>query len=216
MTPDLLSSSGAVSYWNDRHRAGTELRSGGDMTYDDAGNEAFYAVRLGRILDVLGHQSSVVAPLYVLDAGCGKGYFSRALDRIGHRVDGIDASREAIEHCRRAGGGSRYILSRLGEWSTNELYDAVISIDVLFHVLDEDDWKASVANLAALTRLGGAVILSDWDDPERDQQFGTYMLARARRRYEEMYDHHGIRYDGFVPYRFRANPIGLHCGTRVR
>jgi 2-polyprenyl-3-methyl-5-hydroxy-6-metoxy-1,4-benzoquinol methylase len=213
--PELLSSAGAADYWDERHRAGTELRSGGDMTYDDAANEAFYAVRLGRLLDVLGHVSSTVAPLRVLDAGCGKGYFSRALARIGHRVDGIDASREAVEHCRAAGGGARYVQSRLTQWTSAELYDAVIAVDVLFHVLDDEEWAASLANLAALTRLGGRLVVSDWDDTDNDRQFGTYMVARAGRRYTEILSRSGFRYDGFVPYRFRASRIGLHCATRV-
>lgn len=215
MTPDLLSPKGAAEYWDERHGAGTELLSGGDMTYDDAANEAFYAVRLGRLLDLVGHQSSVVAPLTVLDAGCGKGYFSRALTRVGHRVDGIDASAVAVEHCRSIGGGATYAKCRLTEWTSTELYDVVISIDVLFHVLDDEEWRASLANLAALTRLGGRIVVSDWDDRERDQQFGTYMLARARRRYEELLATRGFRYDGFAPYRFRASRIGLHCATRV-
>jgi 2-polyprenyl-3-methyl-5-hydroxy-6-metoxy-1,4-benzoquinol methylase len=213
--PELLSRAGAEEYWDERHRSGTELLSGGDMTYDDAANEAFYAVRLGRLLDVVGHQSSVIAPLRILDAGCGKGYFSRALSRVGHRVDGIDASAVAIEHCRRLAGGPSYAESSLTAWTSSELYDLVIAIDVLFHVLDDEEWEASLGNLAALTRLGGRVVVSDWDDVDRDQQFGTYMLARARNRYERHFPARGLRYDGFTPYRFRVSRIGLHCATRV-
>ena len=213
--PDLLSQGDAAEYWDERHRAGTDLLSGGDMTYDDAANEAFYAVRLGRLLDLIGHQSSAVAPLTVLDAGCGKGYFSRALSRVGHRVEAIDASSVAVEHCRRCGGGAVYRESRLSEWVSTELYDVVISVDVLFHVLDDGEWFASLANLAELTGLGGRLIVSDWDEPEHDQQFGTYMLARSRRRYEHVLTDRGLRYDGFVPYRFRGSRIGFHCATRV-
>lgn len=213
--PELLSQGDAAHYWDERHRAGTDLLSGGDMTYDDAANEAFYAVRFGRLLDLIGHQSSLVAPLTVLDAGCGKGYFSRALSRVGHRVDAIDASAVAVEYCRSRGGGATYRECRLNEWQSTELYDVVISVDVLFHILDDAEWLASLANLAGLTCLGGRIIVSDWDEPERDQQFGTYMLARARRRYENAVVDLGLRYDGFAPYRFRASRIGFHCATRV-
>ena len=82
-------------------------------------------------------------------------------------------------------------------------------------VLDDDEWEASLGNLAALTRLGGRVVVSDWDDADHDQQFGTYMLARARNRYEGHFPARGLRYDGFTPYRFRASRVGLHCATRV-
>src|SRR5262245_55813919 len=41
-----------------------------------------------------------VRGLNVLDLGCGNGYFSRALARLGARVTGIDISPRMIAHAR--------------------------------------------------------------------------------------------------------------------
>ena len=39
-------------------------------------------------------------PLRVLDAGCGPGFFSVVLARAGHRVTGIDGSKQMLAHAR--------------------------------------------------------------------------------------------------------------------
>ncbi|WP_172860754.1 class I SAM-dependent methyltransferase [Jiangella alkaliphila] len=122
----------------------------------DAGaNEIFYAMRLGRLLDLVGDVSESRAPLRVLDAGCGKGWFARAMARFGHRVDGIDISQAAIEECRaQAADQDEYAVSALADWHPPYMYDVVYSVDVLFHVMDDDAWADSVRNLASLVRLG--------------------------------------------------------------
>src|SRR5689334_18242234 len=81
-----------LTYWDSRHKAQGELRSGGDLGYDHPNNEIFYALRVGRLIDAVGDIGEPLGPLRVLDAGCGKGYFARSMGRFGHVVDGIDAS----------------------------------------------------------------------------------------------------------------------------
>jgi 2-polyprenyl-3-methyl-5-hydroxy-6-metoxy-1,4-benzoquinol methylase len=210
----LLSPAEAAAFWDDRHRADDDLRSGGDKTYDRAGNEAFYVVRLAKLLAILGYETDVDAPRFLLDAGCGKGWFSRELARCGFRVDGIDASEHAVAYCRERGGGPRYFRSALAEWRTPQLYDAVCAVDVLFHLLDDPEWEASIRNLASLTRLTGRLVVSDWN-AETDRSFGTYMLTRSGARYRSLLTDVGLHYDGWVPYDFRGNPAGFHVATRV-
>ncbi|HEX3002626.1 MAG TPA: methyltransferase domain-containing protein [Angustibacter sp.] len=205
----------AIAFWDERHQRAGELLSGGDMTYDHATNEAFYALRLGRLLDIVGTSVSQVAPLRLLDAGCGKGWFSRALARCGHRVDGIDSSVAAIEECRRlAVGTERYEVSRLDTWAPPYLYDAVVTVDVLFHLMDDDLWRASVVNLASLVRFGGLLALADHDAPA-DHLWGAYQVTRSRGAYLDLVPPLGLQYEGFEPYRFRDNAAGFHVFRRV-
>ena len=37
----------AIDFWDKRHQAQGELLSGGDLSFDHAGNEIFYALRIG-------------------------------------------------------------------------------------------------------------------------------------------------------------------------
>jgi 2-polyprenyl-3-methyl-5-hydroxy-6-metoxy-1,4-benzoquinol methylase len=211
---ELLSPEEAAAYWNTRHQREGDLRSGGDMSFDEATNHMFYALRLGILLDAIGHQSNLTAPLFLLDAGCGKGWFSRELHRFGHRVDGIDASQSAIVYCRAHGGGPRYFESRLAAWRSPWLYDAVASIDVVFHILDDNEWEMSMRNLASLVRLCGRLIVADWGE-RGDRTYGNYQLVRGRDRYLPLMKDCGLRFDAWRPYNFRRSRIGLYIFTRT-
>ncbi len=206
----------AIEFWDKRHQAQGALLSGGDLAFDHAGNEIFYALRIGRLIDIVGDASAVSAPKRVLDAGCGKGVFSRAMAGFGHRVDGIDSSEHAIELCRAAAAPrERYAVSTLDAWAPPYLYDAVYCVDVLFHVMDDDVWEASVRNLASLLAFGGVLALADHGGDE-DRLWSKYQKTRAASRYDSVLADHGMRRDGFSPYRFRGSPAGFHLFTKVR
>lgn len=210
----VLSAEAAIDYWDRRHRARGPLLSGGHLGFDHATNEIFYALRLGRLVDGIGDISSTAAPLRVLDAGCGKGYFSRAMASFGHRVEGIDASDHAVSQCQaeRVGGDS-YHRSLLADWRPPYLYDVVFSVDVLFHIMDDDLWEASVRNLASLVRWGGRLLLADHDEAT-DRVWGDYQKTRAGHRYRTVLEG-AVRSDGFLAYRFRDSQVGFHTFTRT-
>lgn len=210
----LLSPEENAAYWETRHQREGDLRSGGHVSYDEPTNRMFYLCRLAILLDVIGHHSDPVAPLFLLDAGCGKGWFSRELAAMGHRVDGIDASENALAQCREQGGGPRYFHSSLSGWRSPWLYDVVASIDVVFHILDDDEWEASIRNLASLVRLGGRFIVSDWGQ-DGDRVYGTYQVVRGRDRYVPLLQECGLRMDAWHPFDFRGSPIGFYVFTRT-
>jgi 2-polyprenyl-3-methyl-5-hydroxy-6-metoxy-1,4-benzoquinol methylase len=211
----VLTQDEARSYWDVRHREQSPLRSGGDLSYDEAGNELFYRVRLGRLLDALTDLAASEAPLRLLDAGCGKGWFARELARCGHAVQGIDVSASALAAAAESGGGPSYARSTLAGWRSPLGYDAVYSIDVLFHLLDDAEWEASVRNLAAHVRPGGRLVLADWGGGER-RAWGDYQVTRPRGAYLDLVPPLGFRDNGFRPYGFRDNATGLHVFTRWR
>lgn len=204
----------AIAYWDQRHRREGSWRSGGDLTFDEPTNAMFYIVRLGLLLSILGHHSSQVAPLFLLDAGCGKGWFSRRLAQFGHQIDGVDTSEAAIEQCRGRSGGPRFFQSTLSGWSTPWLYDAVLSVDVLFHLLDDGEWERSLRNLASLVRLTGQLIVSDWNGTG-ERVYSDRQIVRGRDRYLPVLAECGFQYAAWHPYHFRGSPIGFHVFTRI-
>ena len=202
----------AIRYWEQRHRSAGELRSGGHIGLSEAANEIFYRIRLGKLLELIGTLNAPAEPLFILDAGCGKGRFARELSACGFCVDGIDVSPAAIA-ASRAAGGARFEVSSLASWTSPTLYDVVISLDVLFHILDDEEWTASVRNLASLTRLGGQLIVTDeYRDVPRPA--GNYILHRPVPAYASLLSDR-FEFVGFTPYRFRENEVGFLQYRRV-
>ena len=192
-----------------------ELRSGGHAAYDAGSNEILYAIRLGRLIDIIGDLTHAGAPLWILDAGCGKGWFARAMGRFGHRVDGVDISTHAVDLCTRLGGSNeRYEIASLERWRPPYLYDVVYSIDVLFHIMDDELWERTVLNLSSIVRWAGMLVLSEHDSDE-DRTWSDYQRTRALSRYQELLEPRGWRYDQFVPYGFRQGPVGFLVLTKL-
>jgi SAM-dependent methyltransferase len=198
---------GAIEFWDERHRKYGALRSGGHVGLDESANEFFYLLRIGKLLELVGDLNSLGEPMFVLDAGCGKGRIAAAMASCGFRVDGIDTSEAAIEFSRQHYPG-RYEVSRLADWRNLTPYDVVYCVDVLFHILDEDEWAASVRNLASLTRLGGKLILTDEYRDER-RALGDYIVHRPHHAYRNLLESRGFGFVEFSPYRFRDNQVGF-------
>jgi 2-polyprenyl-3-methyl-5-hydroxy-6-metoxy-1,4-benzoquinol methylase len=209
----MLTPEAAVAFWDMRHRQQAE-RSGGDLGYDEAGNNLFYWWRIGQLVQIAGDMSSTLDPMDVLDAGCGKGIFSRAMAAAGHRVDAIDPSANAIEYCRERGGPAHYERSLILDWHPAWPYDFIYSVDVFFHLLDDALWEASLRHLASLVRLGGQLVLSDWSREER-RQFGDYQVVRPPSDYHRVLEPLGLVAVSSTPYRFRHSPVAFHVFART-
>lgn len=210
--PRPLSRDEAIRYWNERHRSAGELRSGGHIGLSEAANEIFYRIRLGKLLELIGTMNAPAEPMFVLDAGCGKGRFARELAACGLCVEGIDTSDAAIE-ASRAAGGARFAVSSIASWRSPALYDVVISVDVLFHILDDKEWADSIRNLASLTRLGGQLIVTDEyrDDP---RPAGNYIVHRPADAYARQLGKR-FHFVAFTPYGFRENRVGFFQFRRL-
>lgn len=210
-----MGSQQARAYWDQRHGAEDDLRSGGNIGMSHAGNELIYALRVGRLIEITAYASSPTAPLRVLDAGCGKGHFTRALASFGHEVDGIDTSEQAIAHCLRLADERQcFAVSALADWCPPRLYDVVVCVDVLFHILDDGEWEASVRNLGRLVRMGGRLVLAD-HDADGDRVWAQHQKTRASSRYEALLADLGLDYLRFVPNGLPGTDVGFHVATRV-
>jgi 2-polyprenyl-3-methyl-5-hydroxy-6-metoxy-1,4-benzoquinol methylase len=210
----LLDAEEVWEFWDQRHAGESDLRSGGDIGLSEVDNVIFYQIRLGLVLQALAGEAPLPTGFTVADAGCGKGWFSRAFAGAGFEVHGFDASPSAIELARRAGGGPRYELATLAGFRPLRLFDAVVSIDVLIHVTDDAEWRASVQNLARIVRPGGLLVVSDTMAHQR-RTGSTYIVQRPTSEYLELLLERGFRYREGLPYQFRSNSLGIHVYERA-
>lgn len=103
----------------------------------------------------------------LLDAGCGPGHWAASLARQGHRVTGIDAVPEFVEHARRT-YGSEDVDFRVGSLDALPIADgSVDGVLSWYSVIHHDPARIGVP-LAEFRRVlcpGGGLLLGFFEGP---------------------------------------------------
>ena len=212
-----LSPEDAVDFWDQRHREKGDGSSGGSVSLGEQGNHAFYAIRAGQLLDLAGG-SSARAPMDVLDAGCGKGIFARAMTESGYRVTAFDPSEAAITHCQRLarlGDRENYSVATMTSFRPTRLFDLVYAIDVLFHIMNDGEWEDSVRTLCGWVRFGGRIALVD-SDHQQARQWARYQKTRPPQSYGKIFADCGFEVIGSHPCGPKGFPNRFNIARRVR
>lgn len=128
-------------------------------------NEFFFQERLRVVLDMAG-RIGLPSPSQtrVLDIGCGAGFGTLALAKMGYTVDAIDPVQAMVDATReraRQGGQERRVRSTLGDVRAlcfpDETFGLVVAIGVL-------DWLSSVEQplqeMCRVLRPGGHLIVT--------------------------------------------------------
>lgn len=192
-----------LGFWDTRHRTVDEWRSGGDRSLSQRSNKAFYQHRLGLLTGILD-KHLFDDRQRILDAGCGKGWLVDRLCRLGHQTVGIDASESAIGICRKHRQGT-FHCTELSDFHDAIGFNAVVALDVLFHVLDDTVWRRSLCGLAGNLRPAGLFVLTDVPSGER-QQVGSYIVHRPLHEYAAVLGPLGLTHVDTVAYDFARNP----------
>jgi 2-polyprenyl-3-methyl-5-hydroxy-6-metoxy-1,4-benzoquinol methylase len=147
-------------------------------------------------------------PLRILNVGCGSGELSLQLAAKGHDVVGIDLEPAHIElaHINAAQLGAplncRFIAAAIEDFHSDELFDCIVSTDVLEHI--EDD-HAAFARMMDLLQPGGLVLIAvpagPWLFGYHDEQLGhfrRYSKKTLRHLVQASCDVLRLRYFGFT------------------
>jgi 2-polyprenyl-3-methyl-5-hydroxy-6-metoxy-1,4-benzoquinol methylase len=146
--------------------------------------------------------------LRILNVGCGSGELSLQLAASGHDVVGIDLEPAHIElaHMNAAQLGAppncQFIAAAIEDFHSDELFDCIVSTDVLEHI--EDD-RAAFTRMMELLRPGGLVLIAvpagPWLFGYHDEQLGhfrRYSKKSLRSLVQGSCDIVRLRYFGFT------------------
>jgi SAM-dependent methyltransferase len=175
--------SSAREYWSRRLRSHYSLRGTGHLSYSDAYNGWLYRQKRRALRPVL---SRIAPGDRVLDVGSGTGWVVSELLARGARVEGCDIAPVAVERLRPAFAAAEFFELALGAAPIPRpagTFDAATALDVLYHVTDDREWEAALAELGRVLRAGGLLIASDGlGDRGRDPAAHVRFRSLARWR----------------------------------
>jgi SAM-dependent methyltransferase len=144
-------------------------------------------------------------PLNILDAGCGTGRMMELLVQYG-TVEGIDFSEDALRLCKQRG----LTMVQFGDLNTMKLpgntYDVIISNDVIYHAMIEDD-MAVVKKFHQSLKPDGIMILNlpAFNALKRQHDVAVF----GKRRYNKKQTLEQLNDVGFLPIKatYRLPPL---------
>jgi 2-polyprenyl-6-hydroxyphenyl methylase/3-demethylubiquinone-9 3-methyltransferase len=178
--------------------------------FKDALEPADY--RLTGLIDAVGP----VAGLRVLDLGCGKGRFAKALQDRGATVTGIDLSAAMLaeaEGVARVRGSARSLPF------ASRSFDAVVAVEVFEH-LDPETWAGAIAEARRVLAPRGTLAIVDKNlaslNARRPWLPSALVKKIDERRGLWMYPSGGpVRERWFWPGRLRGALLGSFSDVQV-
>ena len=153
----------------------------------------YYIGTHNAVLGLLNKYSPKKNKLKILDAGCGTGFFMKKLEKIG-KVWGVDINPEAIKFTKKR-GIKNVSLSSVEKLPFNDnFFDAVVSIDVLYHQEVGSDIRA-LKEFYRVLKPGGFLIVKvpafNWLRGSHD------IVVATRQRYTKKELGEKIKLSGF-------------------
>lgn len=112
---------------------------------------------LGQLTSVL-NSSELTAPLHILDAGCGTGYFSHKLKNQGHHITALDLSAGMLEMVQTKAVADHYLCADIESIPLDSQ-----TFDVVFSNLSVQwcqDLSKALSELYRVTKPGGVVVFT--------------------------------------------------------
>jgi 2-polyprenyl-3-methyl-5-hydroxy-6-metoxy-1,4-benzoquinol methylase len=190
-----VSSFDTRAYWEDRLGADWSLRGVGFRRMGRSFNQWAYRLRGERFTSVVEQFLPDISAARVLDVGSGTGFYIDAWRRMGVReITGMDLTEAAVTRLRGAFPEIEFlhhdISKGFGALAPNT-FDVVSSMDVMFHIVDNDRFSAALRHVAALLKPAGHFVWSDFFVHGRET-VGGHIAWRSLYRIDELLRHAGL------------------------
>jgi SAM-dependent methyltransferase len=176
-----------AAYWTERHAAHAGLLAAvGHRCLTEQENAAQYEIKRRRIVEVLGRYLPDPRGRALLDAGCGTGVLSETFSTLGYIVTGVDFCESAVHAARERVRDAEFLVSPLDELCLGDRFDAITAVDVFIHIVDDDNWRRTLSNLAGHLKPGGVLLILDSMsvDGQRD---ATHCCRRSREQWQRLF-----------------------------
>ena len=203
-------------YWSTLHRGGG-LKAVGQSGLPESLNRWLYKIGRRNVTAFMtGRGVANLRGATVLDVGSGTGFWIDVWASLGAaRIDGVELIPEAVERLRERYPDSTFATGDVAEAAvlpSDRTYDVVTVMNVLLHVVDEERLASAAANLAAVVKPGGRLLLAEpalvRESSVLPPRPGASSVARPLTRYREVFEVAGLRFVAVGPSTVvGANPI---------
>ena len=204
-----------VAYWRERHRklrgdhraTGNISRPPAKMLQRKIVQAYFFAALVRRLLAEKREPASWMAGpgRRVLDIGFGTGFLGSLLAAEGLPYAGYDLSEIAVEDAGRMCPAGRYVLRNIVR-EPAEQSEIIIASEVLFHIVDDDQWRAALRNIAAGLPPDGIFLFTE-TMVDRIEPGPAHFKPRTRAMYEAGLAAAGLRFLRPGELRLAADPV---------
>ena len=196
-----------AKYWSDLLASDFSLRGVGHSDYRLSYNRWMYRWKRHVVRRAL---RSWTRDRTALDIGSGIGWVVNELLRAGARVEGCDIAEPAIELLRERFPSVPFFRTTLGEEPMprpDGAYDLVTTLEVVFHITDDDQWTRGVSDIGRELRPGGRLIVTDgFGAVDRDP--APHVRFRSMARWEPVVSTAGLRFVSLRPcYRWLSRDL---------
>ena len=119
-----------------------------------------------------------------VDAGCGNGYFTRALTRAGYSVTGADISPEMLSKAEelslKEGVKTQYILGNIASLPLNFKPDFITAINDCFNYIPQNKLFSVFSKLYKQLKKGGALVFDISSEHKLKHIVGSNVFAEDR------------------------------------
>ena len=153
-------------YWRERLARFPGLQGTGTSFHPVAWQQWLYCGKERAYRRLLKKAGLNISGLKVLDFGCGTGYFENFWESLGAaRADGLDIVPDVIERLQKEYANRKYICADISndpsKITTFEIPDLITAIDVLYHIIDDDQLFNILSVLLKILPDRGYFLFSD-------------------------------------------------------
>lgn len=203
-------------YWRTRVGKNADLSVVGHRAFGAQYNRFIYQRRLEALDDLLQSCNLVPSRLAVLDIGCGSGFYTAFWKARGVRhYVGLDISAAGIGVLSALHNAYRFYCADISRPGTipEEMghFDLITVFDVLYHIVDDRDFAASLANISMALKADGHVLVFE-HLVRKSCTLTDHVVFRGRGDYEDRLAEAGLRVVGVT--RLFQLLVPPACGVR--